>query len=246
MRRKITYNGTSNLDIPCYITSSAIHKGPVPDYGQTEIPGRNGDLIYSYERYGNVELEYGLAVRSTEPTDDPTDLRDKADAIKDWLYPCSDSYYRLIDNCDPGYYRMAQYTGGFTLDNFLMRFGKGTITFNCKPQRYLEEGDTAIELSAEGTVTNPTKYDALPLIRVYTTEEGTLTVGSVTVKIAAGATEYIDIDSDTHRIYEGTNSRSSLITLTEHAYPVLHAGDNGVSFTGGVTKVQITPRWWKL
>ena len=29
-------------------------------------------------------------------------------------------------------------------------------------------------------------------------------------------------------------------------FPILKNGDNSISFSGGVTEIQIIPRWWEL
>ena len=40
------------------------------------------------------------------------------------------------------------------------------ITFECKPQRFLTSGETAVTVANNGTVTNPTLFDSEPLLAV--------------------------------------------------------------------------------
>ena len=97
-------------------------------------------------------------------------------------------------------------------------------------------------LTASGTISNPTLFEAKPLIRVYGT--GKLEVGSETITISKGATEYIDIDCDIQDCYEGSENRNGLVTLTD--FPTLASGDTGIKLGSGITKVEITPRWWTV
>ena len=85
-------------------------------------------------------------------------------------------------------------------------------------------------------------FDAKPLIRVYGV--GELGIGSETITITKGATEYIDIDCDIQDCYEGLENRNGLVSLTD--FPTLPSGNTGITLGTGITKVEITPRWWTL
>lgn len=238
--RTITFNGTSSLDIPCFVGETGAFNAPKPGYKTVSVPGRNGDLIYSYDRYENVKPPYKLIIRASSKDE----FRQRVDRVKSWLLPCYESYYRLEDSIDPDHYRMAQYAGPFDLDIGFFRVGAVDITFNCKPQRYLVSGETAVTVSADGTtITNPTAWAAKPLIRVY--GSGTLSVGDTMYTIAEGATEYIDMDSEIENCYEGTVNRNGLVTR-ESGFPELAPGDTGISYSGSITQVTITPRFWEL
>lgn len=242
--RIITFNGTKSSDIPVYVGETGFMNGPEPDYKTVSVPGRNGDLIYlegDEKRYQNVPIPYRLiAMASTK-----AEMRNAATAAKAWLEPCFDSYYRLEDTEDPDHFRLAQYTGPFQVENFMLRSGAIDVEFSCKPQRFLTSGETAQSFTADGTITNPTSFEAKPLVRIYCTGTGTVMIGSRTITIASGATAYIDVDSEIMDCYEGTEIRNSLVTLTD-GYPVLSPGDNGITISGDVTQVDITPHWWEL
>ena len=56
--------------------------------------------------------------------------------------------------------------------------------------------------------------------------------------------EYLVIDCDTQNAYKGTQNKNTEISAA--AFPRLDAGDSEISWTGGITSVEITPRWWTL
>lgn len=62
-------------------------------------------------------------------------------------------YCRLQDSYDTTIYREAFLMGGYDLENILNKFGRCTITFSCKPQKYLITGDTPISIPAGSTTT---------------------------------------------------------------------------------------------
>lgn len=93
------------------------------------------------------------------------------------------------------------------------------------------------------SIYNPTQYESRPLIRV--TGYGTLTLGNETITVDSGQT-YVDIDSEIMDCYNGTTNKNSKVTFSSGKFPVLPAGVTGVSYSGSITKVEITPRWYRL
>ena len=149
----------------------------------------------------------------------------------------------LEDEYHPDIYRLAFFKGPLDFDVKFDRFGECDIEFEAMPQRFLMSGEQAVTLTKTGTIANPTAFAAKPLLRVY--GEGTLTISGVHLQISKG-TEYIDIDCDLMDAFEGTNNRNSNITLTDGLFPVLMPGNNRITLGSGITKVVVTPRWWRL
>lgn len=93
---------------------------------------------------------------------------------------------------------------------------------------------------AQFTITNPTLFDSQPFLRVYGT--GTLGINSQSVTITQ-ADEYTDIDCEMMDCFKGTANKNPYVQFTDYNFPVLKPGVNYVSLSG-ITKVEITPRWW--
>jgi phage-related protein len=59
-----------------------------------------------------------------------------------------------------------------------------------------------------------------------------------------GITDYLNIDCDRMDVYRlPSENRNSLMTGD---FPVLSSGDNIVSYSGGITSVTITPKFWTI
>ena len=130
-------------------------------------------------------------------------------------------------------------------------------TYQLTPQEIdLLLGDNNIWASTGGVTVeygqspfyNPTEFPSKPLIKV--TGTGTLMVGGVTITITgvAGQTIYIDCESmEIYKMVDGeVQSAASLVTFSGNDFPVLSAGNTGVSYGSGITALEITPHWWRI
>lgn len=234
MRNCFIYNNRPSLDFGIYISGSGTFNAPERDVSKTEIPGRNGDLLIDNKRFRNVELTYPAFIRHN--------FKSLTDEARMWLMK-SAGYARLEDTYHPDQYRMARFSGPLDFDmRFLNRSGECSLTFDCKPQRFLIIGDHPIGIEREIKLYNPTPFDALPLIRVYGTG-GNLMVGDLIVRIDS-IDGYIDIDSDTQNAYKGSTNCNGDIYAP--SFPVLKAGKTGIKGEGNITKIVIKPRWWTI
>ena len=73
--------------------------------------------------------------------------------------------------------------------------------------------------------------------------KGTVTVGGRTVTLSK-ITSGMILDSLTQNAYLGSSNLNGDISAAE--FPVLLPGESAISFTGGVTALDIVPRWWTL
>ena len=236
MRHGFTFDGVNSSQFAVYISGEGTFDGTARDISQVEVPGRNGSLILDNGRYKNIDLTYPAYIVSN--------FADNFAALRSFLLSKT-SYKELADDYHSDEFRLARYKGNISPKLFQYnKAGSFNIVFDCKPQRFLVSGKTVLTLTANGSVTNPTAFDALPLIRVY--GSGQLGVGSDTVTIGSHSYTYIDIDCDTQDAFYGSTNCNGLITLSGDRFPVLHNGANGITLGTGITKVEITPRWWRL
>ena len=122
------------------------------------------------------------------------------------------------------------------------------LVFDCKPQRFLISGEEEQTFTANGTITNPEMFPSTPLLEV--TGTGTLGIGdySMTITGIAGQTLFIDCDiMEAWQIVGGAKqSRNDYIQYAGNKFPVLDPGDNGIALGTGISRVKITPRWWRI
>lgn len=228
------FNGKSSRDFGIYISGGQTFNAPERDTESIEIPGRNGNLTISRNRFKNITVSYPAFIRKS--------FSRNADAAKMWLLGC-EGYQRLEDTYQPDYFRMAQFKGPVDFDmRFLNYAGEMTLSFDCKPQRWRKDGQQTTVYTQPTSLYNDL-FPALPLIRVNGTGAGNLYIGAYTVELLS-IDEYVMLDSDTQNAYKGTLNKNATISTPE--FPVLQPGDNTISWDGNVTSIEITPRWWTV
>lgn len=231
-----TFNGSASSDFGLYVGGQGTYNAPQRDVSKISIPGRNGDLIKDNGRWLNVAVPYNIIVMN--------EFAYTADAVRAWL--CSNTdYARLEDTYNPDYFRLARFSSSIEfVTSAFNRTGKATITFDCKPQRFLKTGEIPVNFSGNGVIYNPTRYASRPLIRVLGTGSGTLTIGDYQIGIEDMAT-YIDIDSEIQDCYIGETSANNKVTMP-NGFPLLPPGETPVGFSGDITGIEITGRWYTL
>lgn len=187
------------------------------------IPGRNGDLLIDEGVYDNYTQSYTIYWLPS------TSLA----SISQWLN--QSGYVKLIDSDLPEYYRMAQVSGPINPTNHRDCYTEASVSFNCKPQWFLVSGDVTKTLNAATNIVNPTTEYSRPLIVVYGTGDGVLKVNGENITLTSINTS---ITLDSELMEASVNSKMS------GNFPTLKPGNNSIDWSGGITKVDITPRWW--
>lgn len=234
----VIFNGISSQDYGIQVEHPPGYQTPARDYEVIHIPGRNGDLVIDNGSYQNVTRSYQIAVGSLEK-----DFTGMANVIAEWLHSAS-GYARLEDSYEPEYYRMAMYQDEAEIENIMQHAGRASIDFNCKPQRFLKSGEETLRFSKNTTLRNPTGFSALPRITVYGSGSGVLGIGSYTVSIS-NINGSIVLDSEIQDAYMGNVNRNSDVILS-NGFPEFALGENEITLSGGITYVEVVPRWWTL
>lgn len=236
MSNVITFGGTPLSNFSLYNNGGGTYNAPAKDYSMIAIQGRSGDLLYDNKRFENYDLTYASCWIADNFETNIANLR---------AYLLSrNGYQRLEDTYHPTEFRMAVCKNAMEIDvDMYNKFGSFDLVFNCKPQRFLKSGETKTTLTSNGVINNPTLFNSQPLLRVYGT--GNVGIGSYTITILEADT-YTDIDCELMDAYKGTASKNDKIRLSNYTFPVLTPGQNGISLGSGITRVEITPRWWTI
>lgn len=234
----ILFNGVSSEDYHIQVEHPPGYETPERDYEIIHVPGRSGDVVIDKGSYKNVDRKYEIAIGSYD-----RDFTSQANMISEWLHSAS-GYARLEDSYEPEYYRMAVYIETTSIENILSHAGRATVIFNCKPQRYLKSGDVPVVFNRAGALRNPTGFSALPVVTVKGSGSGVLRIGGYTVAISS-IDSSVTLNSEVQDAYSGVQNRNSTITLS-NGFPKLVPGDNEISFSGGITAVEVIPKWWTL
>ena len=149
----LIFGGVDSADYGIYITGEAVYNAPSRAVDMITVPGRNGAVA-------NIVVTYPAGTFGDDQADFRTALSDFRNAILSQR-----GYQRLEDTYHPDEYRMGIYVEPIEVDPVHYgEAGQFTLSFNCKPQRFLTSGETAITVSDGDTVTNPTLFESSPLI----------------------------------------------------------------------------------
>lgn len=235
MPKTFTFNSKKSSDLGLIVEKATINKTPARPYDLQKIPGRAGMLIVnsSIDELENVEITYTVGCK---------DISANRDAIAECLFGAS-SYAKLIDSSETDCYRLAVCTSGQDWDEQILNFGTAKLVFSCKPFRFLNSGDVKTTLTAAGQIANPTAYSSLPYIKITGSGNITLSIsGQAFPFLNIGS--YIECDSGLQMVYTGASGKSDRANFD--TFPELVPGDNTVSWTGTVSKVEIIPHWRRL
>ena len=235
MRNFLIFDGQESRDYGVYISGSGTYNAPEREYDPLPVPGRVGDILGQEKRLANMELIYPAFIYAN--------FKQNLAAFRSMLLSRT-GYRRLSDTYHPEEYRRAYYRGGAEVSaRATNSAGEFEVAFSCDPRRFLTAGEVTREFTTAGKLNNPTPFASKPLIRVYGT--GTLTIGGDVITVT-GSYPYIDINSEEMDCYYGSLNANSLVSFSSRKFPELQEGPTGVSFSGSITKVEITPYWWRV
>lgn len=240
----IFYNGKSSLDYGIIVEHIPTTEFPEKDYEVIHIPGRNGDVYIDNDCYKNVTHSYDIATIADCPNKSFSYVTNQ---VSNWLHSAS-GYARLEDTYEPEYYRMAVYKESNIFQNIYNDAGRTTITFECKPQKYLKIGDNALifeEVNTVYTFRNPTMYKSSPIITVYGSGSVSFTINGQTISIN-NLDGFVTIDSEAQDCYKNTINKNSDVSIGNDYPKLLSDQPNQIIFSSGITKIEVTPKWYTI
>lgn len=111
------------------------------------------------------------------------------------------------------------------------------IQFRCQPFGYLLDGKDVLALTTGATLNHSkATYISLPLITIYGSGACSVTINGRTFNVTEIGGS-ITIDSDIKLVLGGKGMYMTGL------FPYFDIGENNISFTGNITKLEITPRW---
>jgi len=254
MQNSIIFGGIDSADFGIYIGGEGTFDAPKRDVEMISIPGRNGAFALDKGRFQNIEVTYSAFNHEPDLATFSAQLEGFRNAI------CSQKgYQRLTDTFHPDEYRMAAYIDGLEIKpieyNTAATFD---IKFNCKPQRYLTSGEEAIDVDSGDFITNPTLFEASPMLEVE--GYGTIVMGGQDITIqnievgkvilhspaaSAGVTLNVSLLNTGDTIY-GNSSTQPEVALTmklSNTSSTLTAGIRSAGVTNGTGYVSKTNRY---
>lgn len=224
------------------VSEDVVDSSPVRVYEEITVAGRNGTLMLDTKRYENTIHSYDMVVYN--------DYADNLITLRNDLLS-KVGYKVLKDSFNPDEKYMAVVTSDLIPNQKQQRdAGSLHVEFSRKPQRWLLSGDTSQTFTTSGSITNPTAFESQPLLIV--TGAGILSIGNqaLTIVNGSGSNQVIYIDCETQEAWEMVSgamiSRNDYIQNAGDVFPVLNAGENDITIGTGISRVEITPRWWRI
>lgn len=235
------FDGENSRDYGVYVTDVEVFGTPVRSVEMVQIPGRNGAFALDKGSWENIEVTYKCAMGC----ETPADFKAGISAFRNML-ASRIGYKRLEDEINADEYRMALYKGGMSVPTINKETATFDVVFECQPQRYLKSGETAVSVSSGDTISNPTLYDASPLLEFRAAAAGDISINDDVINIkpeiygnqtlsnggASSGREYtqtvlIDFDSTVYRAGD-TITVGSVTTSAQRIF----ATDGGAFFDG--------------
>lgn len=206
---------------------------PLPERNVTyiEIPGRDGSLTEDDDTYKNITISVDCFIF------DENYLSERIEDIKGWLTRVKSD---LVFSHKPNIKYIGQVVNSMEIMETLKVVNEFTITFNCEPYNYpvfnplieVEEQDTKID----NIFTRVSK----PTITIFGTGNITLNIkdywGEIQTVSFTSVDDHITIDSALMECYkDDTLCNDKMIG----DFPVLGLGENYISWTGNVQKIEI-------
>lgn len=239
------FDGVSSADFNVIVDSAEVFGKPAVGLSTVNIPGRSGDLLIYDNRMENVNVSYQCHCDNR--------FRLRFDNLVMEL-ASRRGYKRLEDSVYPGHFRRAYFQGPIGAKLLrTYRAGSFKVDFKADPRKFLKTGEMPEKYTANGTIYNPTRFTAEPLIYLYGTagSSGAFNIKSnqvINFKFPDSGT--IIVDSEIGEAYDtdGTNLNNSVsfpASNTEQYFPKISPGENAV-LLWNVASVEIIPRWWQL
>lgn len=126
--------------------------------------------------------------------------------------------------------------------NFVSRrFRNILLQFDTYPFKFSSnEVNDFIESSSAFTVYNPSSLDSEPIIKIFGSGNVTLIINDRSFEIE-NISEYITINSEILEIYKNNENQNGKYMSLE--FPKFTPGENNISWSGRVQKIEIEPKW---
>ncbi len=239
----LTFHGKTSSSYGMIVSGAGTFNPAEPDKTAYSVPGRNGDIIQDNHRFKNIDVTYPAFIAKQ--------FQSQVQNIRSWIYGSgTESYAELTDNFDTTHFRYAIGKSVNFEPVWENTAANMSITFNCKPQRFLTSGTSYSMISSGGTLANPTQFTSKPIIQVRGVTNGaTITFSNAGMGVTGTMTATDDeagivfIDCEKMCIYDsGDNMRNGL--FSGDFFEIL-PGTTTVTHSG-FTYVRIAPWWWEL
>lgn len=218
-------DGISNESFNISITKRPNIPAPEQEVQTFPVEGRHGSLT-KLKKFKDIkfQVEYNIL--------EPDNIKPLLRQIRGYFY----GKKQLQFSDDEVYYKIKSAQIGET-NNEIEQYGLFTVTFTCDPFQYDVQSKKTFTLP--GKIINPGTLESEPYLKVYGTGDITLTMNTKNIYLY-GVVDYAEIDS---RDLEYHKDLLPIENGMGGDFPIFEVGENDLSWTGTVTKIEIDGRW---
>ena len=194
---------------------------------EIEIPGRSGNLTQDEETYDAYVISMECSTRGS----------DRMDEIITWLNGAGD----LTLSTEPDKVYQASIYNKISISDQIYLYNSFLLQFKVQPFKYnINPFADELTLTAQTIIRNGGTVYSEPIITVYGSGDITLSINGTDFPLY-GVNESITIDSEMMEVFKGTANQNS--KYGGETFPRFEVGENTISWTGNVTKIEIQPKW---
>lgn len=194
---------------------------------EIEIPGRSGNLTQDEETYDAYVISMECSTRGSG----------RLDEIVAWLNGAGD----LTLSTEPDKVYQASIYNKISIADQIYLYNSFLLQFKVQPFKYnINPFADELTLTAPTIIRNGGTVYSEPIITVYGSGDITLTINGTDFHLY-GVNESITIDSEMMEVFKGTANQNS--KYGGETFPRLDVGENAISWTGNVSRVEIQPKW---
>ena len=221
------FKGIDSRKMGVYVTRMPETVRPERRIESITIAGRNGSLHTDEGVYESYDRTMECALKK----------RAKLDEVAAWLVGSGD----IIFSTEPDKVYKITIANKVSIAQMMRTFQKFMVTMDTQPFKYSVNAFNDKKVLTEPTrIKNRGTEYSQPIITVYGNGNITLTINDVDY-LLNNVDNYIIIDSEMMEVFKGTENQNSKYSGT--GFPRFEIGENSISWTGEVDRVEIEPRW---
>ncbi|EER75652.1 phage tail domain-containing protein [Weissella paramesenteroides] len=239
--RHFFYGGKYSSDFGVYLQHSFTFVSPETDITYVEVPGRDGSVAISNNRYKTVVRTLPIAIVTAGNRSIETAIQE----VDEW-FKGTYAGGAFMWSAEPDVYYNVYISAEYTFTRINQYAATADVQFRFEPKRFLLSGLTETTIKSGGTINNPTKSDAYPTIKLTGSGDTTITIGSQTMKLL-NLDGGIILDSKAMTAISTKTNDNSMFRINSLPFLKLLPGNNTISWTTtGDTTMTIIPKWEEL
>jgi predicted phage tail component-like protein len=225
----IEYNSLDDFGI--YLSERPALPRPNRKFRYTEVEGRkNGALTEDLNTYDDIEIKLSCFMLNTDISNNILDN------LNIWLNGEGGilTFSFLFDK----YYKVKE-VKGYQIKESSGILGEFEISFLCEPFRYLNNGQDNVTIISPTTIYNQGTYKSKPELKIYGSGNVVITINNEAF-IINNLDEYIIVDTELMDCYKNTQFLNDNMIGN---FPEFEIGENTISWSGNINKIEINGRW---